>query len=59
MFEKIVYNLIINILFLAKKIIKLKTYYKSYSTLKLLIMYNTIIIITLTDYIKVIKYAEA
>ena len=53
------YNLIINILFLVKKIIKLKTCFKSYSTLELLIIYNIIIIIILTNYAGVMKYAEA
>ena len=52
------YNLVINTLFLAKKIIKLKIYFKSYGTLKLLIMYNIIITIALTDYIKIIKYIK-
>ena len=58
MLKEIIYNLIINILFLANKIIELKIYFKFYSTLKLLIIYNTIIIIILINYFKIIKYIK-
>ena len=39
-----VYNLIINTLSLIKKITKLKIYFKPYSTLELLTIYNIIIL---------------
>ena len=59
MLKEIMYNLIINILFLAKKIIELEIYFKPYNTLELLIIYNTIVIVVLINYTGVIEYIKA
>ena len=53
------YNLVINIIFLANKITELKTRFKSYNTLELSIIYNIIITIILINYPEVIKYIKA